>query len=59
MNEIEVEDFKDFKPNDVCCDNCSKIMGTSSEQIISSFLCESCTNGLEELYKEKHPEEYD
>lgn len=56
---IDIEDFKDFKNNNIYCDNCGEFMGCYSEEVIAVGLCKSCVYGIEELYKEKHPEEYD
>ncbi len=57
--EFDVEDFKDFKPNDIACDECGTYIGTTSGSSMEGFLCKDCTYEIEELYKELHPELYE
>ena len=56
---MKAEDFKDFKNNEIYCENCSEFVGCLSENPIGVGLCKSCTYAIEEQYKKLHPEEYD
>ena len=58
LMEFEIEDFKDFKTNDISCDECHTPLGTTTGNPMEGYLCAYCTNEIELLYKELHPEEY-
>ena len=51
--------FRDFKHNEMACDECGVRMGNNSETGMMGFICPECFDDLEIQHKEKHPEEYE